>query len=103
MKSRVGGRVTFGAAVAAAAVFTRAAEAADAPGLVDRLGRTAGRLPPIVGHFPLALITTACLIELWFAARRRGRISPTGLALLGIGAPAAGIAALFGWLNASYE
>ncbi len=79
------------------------ATAADAPSLVDRFGRAAGRLHPIAVHFPIALIVTACLIEVFGATRRQSKPSPAALMCLAIGAGGACFAATSGWLNASFE
>lgn len=87
-----------------AAILASATPAlAQDPTLIDRLGRTAGRLHPIAVHFPIALITTACLIEFFRAIRRKPQTSPAATTCLAIGAAGACFAAFSGWMNASYE
>jgi len=83
------------------------------------LWQTGGRLHPVLVHFPIALVALAAGAEVLSAVMgRRGGVGrgvvggmgmmvhgPSSLArgCLVVGAPAAGITAWSGWLNAAYE
>ncbi|MCC6950031.1 MAG: DUF1501 domain-containing protein [Phycisphaerales bacterium] len=79
------------------------------------LWQTGGRLHPVLVHFPLALVALAAGAEVLSAvAGRRGGVGrglgmmmrgPSALArgCLVVGAPAAGVTAWSGWLNAMHE
>ncbi len=64
--------------------------------------RFAGRLHPMLVHFPIALLVVAALLEM---LRRKGREKPArgAYACLAIAAAAGLLAALTGWLNAALE
>ncbi|MCE7974202.1 MAG: DUF1553 domain-containing protein [Leptolyngbya sp. PLA1] len=82
--------------------------------VASALWQTGGRLHPILVHFPIALVALAAGAEVLSAVMgRRGRARGAGMPMLGpsvlargclvVGAPAAGITAWSGWLNAAYE
>jgi uncharacterized membrane protein/mono/diheme cytochrome c family protein len=68
-----------------------------------QLGRAAGRLHPLVVHFPLALGLVAIGAEWWRGLSRREGMSPLTLPLLWIAAISAVASTATGWVNASYE
>ncbi len=71
---------------------------------LDMFLRFFGRLHPMVVHFPIALLVTAAVIELWSPKRNPEQKGPgAALVCLTIGALGAVAAAAFGWLNAEYE
>jgi uncharacterized membrane protein len=77
--------------------------AAQGPGVLPALARLAGRLHPVVVHFPVALLITAAAVEVWRTIRGRPGVSPVSMACAAIGAAGAALAAGSGWLNAAYE
>lgn len=64
--------------------------------------RVAGRLHPMLVHFPIALILAAALIELLRAGFRRGP-SRTAVTMLCLGVLGAAAAIGTGWLNGAFE
>ncbi len=83
-------------------LFTPAAAFA-ADSLPDRLGTFLGRLHQAVAHFPVGLLLIAGLLELIGASFRNDRTRPAAKICLVLGAAAAVVAAIFGWLNASFD
>ncbi|CAG0959839.1 hypothetical protein PHYC_00664 [Phycisphaerales bacterium] len=78
--------------------------AAPTPGeRLDALAQFAGRLHPLVVHFPIALIILAGALELRRTLRRDAVPSRTAMACLLFGAIGAVVAAATGWLNAAIE
>jgi uncharacterized membrane protein len=73
--------------------------AGDAPAML----RLAGRLHPVLVHFPIALVLTAAALEVVRALRRRTCPSDAAVLCLVLGAIGAATAAGAGWLNADYE
>ena len=67
------------------------------------LGRAAGRLHPLVVHFPIALGLVAIAAEWWRGLSRREGLSPMTLPLLWIAAASAVISTGSGLVNAAYE
>ncbi|MFZ2874477.1 MAG: c-type cytochrome domain-containing protein [Phycisphaerales bacterium] len=79
------------------------------------LWQTGGRLHPVLVHFPIALVALAAGAEVLsaVAGRRCGAVRGLGMMVRGpsalargclvVGAPAAGITAWSGWLNAMHE
>lgn len=63
----------------------------------------AGRLHPLVVHFPIAFLLTAAALELAAALRRRPQRSPLGTLCLSLGLVSAAAAAGSGWLLAANE
>ncbi|MFM1823179.1 MAG: hypothetical protein RI967_1445 [Planctomycetota bacterium] len=66
-------------------------------------GRAAGRLHPLVVHFPIALALVAVAVEWWRALTRQPGLSPITRPLLWLAAAAAVASTASGWLNAAYE
>lgn len=69
--------------------------------MTERIGQLAGRLHPVIVHFPIALLVVAGMLELFGAGR--GRMRDTVRTCLVLGALAACAAAGMGWLNAHFE
>ena len=67
------------------------------------LGRAAGRLHPLIVHFPIALGLVAVAVEWWRSLSRRQGLSPLTLPLLTMAAISAVFATASGWINASFE
>ncbi len=88
---------------AAALVADAAASAADAAGTTFTPSRFAGRLHPILVHFPIALVSAAAAIEAWRFLRRERGVSAASAPLLTAAALTALAATGSGWLNAAWE
>ena len=67
------------------------------------LGRAAGRLHPLLVHFPIALGLVAAGCEWWRTVSRRDGMSPLTLPILWIAAAGAAGSTLTGWVNAAFE
>jgi len=67
------------------------------------LPRAAGRLHPILVHFPIALALVAVGAEWWRSVRRIEGMSPLTMPLLWLAALSAIAATGSGWLNAAHE
>ncbi|MEY3144262.1 MAG: hypothetical protein RLY21_2755 [Planctomycetota bacterium] len=67
------------------------------------LGRAAGRLHPLVVHFPIALALVAVGAEWWRSLTRQQGMSPLTRPLLWIAAISAVFATATGWINAAHE
>ena len=67
------------------------------------LGRAAGRLHPLLVHFPIALGLVAAGCEWWRTISRRDGMSPLTLPILWIAAAGAAGSTLTGWVNAAFE
>jgi mono/diheme cytochrome c family protein/uncharacterized membrane protein len=70
---------------------------------VPNLARAAGRLHPLVVHFPIALALVAVGMEWWRSLSRRSGMSPLTVPLLLIAAASAIASSATGWVNASFE
>lgn len=71
--------------------------------MTEQLLQFAGRLHPIVVHFPIAMVLAAAMIEVTRAALRRPGPARTSINMLAIGVAASGAAIGSGWLNADFE
>jgi uncharacterized membrane protein len=71
--------------------------------MYEALNQFAGRLHPMIVHFPVGLLVCAALIELMMLARRRREVHVALPFCLGVGALFAWLAVGSGWLNAEYE
>lgn len=71
--------------------------------MIDQSLQVAGRLHPILVHFPIAMVLVAAGIEVLRAALRRPEPARTSINMLAIGVLTAGAAVASGWLNADYE
>lgn len=67
------------------------------------LGRAAGRLHPLLVHFPIALGLVAVGVEWWRSLSRRQGLSPLTFPLLAIAAVSAVFSTASGWMNANFE
>lgn len=67
------------------------------------LPQLAGRGHVVLVHFPIALLMVAALCEFWGAMRRHIDASRAGLTCVVLGALAAGVSAVTGWINADLE
>ena len=67
------------------------------------LGRAAGRLHPLIVHFPIALALVAVGAEWWRSLTRQQGMSPLTRPLLWIAAVSAVFATVSGWINAAHE
>lgn len=67
------------------------------------LGRAAGRLHPLLVHFPIALGLVAVGVEWWRSLSRRQGLSPLTFPLLAIAAVSAVFSTASGWINATFE
>src|SRR4051812_1455842 len=65
--------------------------------------QTMGRAHVAVVHFPIALLMLAGIVESWRAARRKVGFSSFSLACMILGAVSAIVAAIFGWIHASFS
>lgn len=83
-------------------VADAATNAADAATIFTP-SRFAGRLHPILVHFPIALVTAAAAIEVWRLLRRERGVSGASAPLLMAAAITALAATGSGWLNAAWE
>lgn len=98
MTALVASAVADGASLGAAAT----AETPPAWRSPDAWLRVAGRLHPLLVHFPIALILAAAMIEVFRAAIRRGP-SRTAVTMLAFGLLGAAAAIASGWLNGDFE
>lgn len=89
---------TFAAATIALAASSDAAGAPPALWL-----RLVGRLHPLVVHFPIALLLTAVMVEVFRLVRRKPRPSPTALTCMGFGVAFAAAAIASGLANEQFE
>src|SRR5262249_52894563 len=89
--------------VVCAAATVAGAQAPAPPSHLDAIARLAGRTHPILVHFPIALLITGALVELWRAIRRHPGVSPTGFTCVVLGGLAAAAAAGAGWLSADFD
>src|SRR5437868_288568 len=64
--------------------------------------QTMGRAHVAVVHFPITLLMLAGLVESWRAMRRKPGFSNFSLACMILGAVAAIVSAVFGWLHQSF-
>lgn len=67
------------------------------------LARAAGRLHPLLVHFPIALVLVAVGAEWWRSLTRQQGMSPLTRPLLWIAAISALLATGSGWINAAHE
>ncbi|MFN9126263.1 MAG: c-type cytochrome domain-containing protein [bacterium] len=67
------------------------------------LSRAAGRLHPLIVHFPIALALVAVGAEWWRSVTRQQGLSPLTRPLLWLAAASAVFATASGWLNAGHE
>ncbi len=67
------------------------------------LATSVGRVHPIVVHFPVALVLAAAGVEAWRAVQRQHALSRFTPLALGLGAAAAAVACITGWLFAADE
>lgn len=70
---------------------------------LPNLGRAAGRLHPLLVHFPIALALVAVACEWWRGFSRRSGMSPLTVPLLIIAAISAIGSTATGWVNANFE
>ncbi len=98
------GRTTRpGVAIILGALAALAAGAHAAEPNPDAYLRAAGRLHPMLVHFPIGLLLPACAIEMWAAMRRRVEVSPSAFVCVLAGALGALAAATTGWLTGEFE
>ncbi len=89
--------------VAEHAVLGEGAEALDGPAppaFGARTLRFAGKLHPLVVHFPIALLLTALVVELLGLTVSSASLREVARVLVLVGAPSAAVSALLGWLAA---
>ena len=67
------------------------------------LATSVGRVHPIIVHFPVALVLAAGGVEAWRAVQRQHALSRFTPVALGLGAAAAVVACITGWLFAADE
>lgn len=69
----------------------------------ERWLRFGGRLHPLVVHFPIGLLLSAVLIEVFNVLRRKPKASPTALTCLALGVAFAGASIASGLANERFE
>jgi uncharacterized membrane protein len=70
---------------------------------LEQFLQAAGRLHPILVHFPIAMVLAAAAFETARAALRRPTPARTSINMLAIGVSTAAAAIASGWLNADFE
>jgi uncharacterized membrane protein len=71
--------------------------------LADAYLRFAGRLHPVLVHFPIALLIAAAIFEVLRLVRRKSEVSPSARSCVVVAAIGACAAAFAGWMNAEHE